>query len=185
MRRDQRLRLWFGRGNRRFRCCKTRETENSTSTRNCLFMLYPESSVVIGFTKARERGKLTVHTHTSECASKIVTNDSLLQLCFFFFYVSIRSWLTVASRLPWVLYASTIMSLFEEALSVFWTGQIHTVWSFAVLSVTWVGVMFSLLELGDCQLILCWWVLTLVAFFKKNVKSNLLSRVPSKPIASA
>lgn len=49
--------------------------------------------------------------HTTEHTNEIVT-------AVLFFYVSIWSSLTVASRLPSVLYAITNTSLFEEALSV-------------------------------------------------------------------
>lgn len=47
-----------GTTNRPFHRCKTRETENSASARNCLIMLYPASSVHIGFSKeCKQSGK--------------------------------------------------------------------------------------------------------------------------------
>lgn len=55
--RRETLLLWFGQETGRFPCCETRETEESTpSTRICLFMLYLESSVVIGFSTERAWG---------------------------------------------------------------------------------------------------------------------------------
>lgn len=55
--RRETLLLWSGQETSRFPCCEIRETEKSTpSTRICLFMLYLESSVVIGFCTVRARG---------------------------------------------------------------------------------------------------------------------------------
>ncbi len=134
--------------NHRFHCCKTSETEKSTFARNCFFMLYLASSVVPGFSKERQ------HTHT-----EVVLNDSCLQLCFFLRL----NWnsLTVACRLPSVLYANTIMSLFEEALSICWIGQIHAVClKLCSLSIRWVQVKFSFLAPG--YWLFCWSVFILV-----------------------
>lgn len=152
--------------NHQFHCCKTGETEKKLPWGNVYSIFYLTSLVVFDFRAGA--GCLTINT--TEYINEVVTNDSSLQLCFFF-YISIWSSRTVAGWLPSVLYAITITSLFKEALSI-WVGQICTVWSFAVSSVRWVMIMFSFLGLGYC----CYFV----NFSRPCMsKSNQLLRVPS------